>query len=89
MDGASLAELKTMLQANGWTGTTALCMLLFSLFHFPCGTTTLTLARESEEPEMDARRRRAADSGGHDGLLCRASGGDVAEKYEYKMYYRP
>ena len=48
VDGASLAELKTMLQANGWTGTTALCMLLFSLFHFPCGTTTLTLARESK-----------------------------------------
>ena len=48
VDGASLAELKTMLLANGWTGTTALCMLLFSLFHFPCGTTTLTLARESK-----------------------------------------
>ena len=48
VDGASLAELRTMLLANGWTGTTALCMLLFSLFHFPCGTTTLTLARESK-----------------------------------------
>lgn len=48
VDGASLAELRTVLLANGWTGTTALCMLLFSLFHFPCGTTTLTLARESK-----------------------------------------
>ena len=48
VDGASLVELKTMLLANGWTGMTALCMLLFSLFHFPCGTTTLTLARESK-----------------------------------------
>ena len=47
VDGASLAELKTMLLANGWTGTTALCMLLFSLFHFPCGTTCLTIRRET------------------------------------------
>lgn len=45
---ASLAELEGLLLANGWTGTTALCMLLFSLFHFPCGTTTLTLARETK-----------------------------------------
>ena len=45
---ASLAELKALLLANGWTGTTALCMLLFSLLHFPCGTTTLTLARETK-----------------------------------------
>ena len=47
-DCASLAELKAVLLANGWTGTTALCMMLFSLFHFPCGTTTLTLARETK-----------------------------------------
>jgi len=44
---ASLAELRALLLANGWTGTTALCMLIFSLLHFPCGTTTLTLARET------------------------------------------
>lgn len=44
---ASLAELRTLLLVNGWTGETALCMALFSLLHFPCGTTTLTLLRET------------------------------------------
>ncbi len=45
---ASLAELHALLAANGWTNTTALCTLLFSLFHFPCGTTTLTLLHETK-----------------------------------------
>ena len=48
VDCTSLTELKTLLLANGWTETTALCMLLFSLLHFPCGTTMLTLARETK-----------------------------------------
>lgn len=43
----NLGELKALLLANGWNATTALCMLLFTLFHFPCGTTCLTLRRES------------------------------------------
>ena len=48
VDSASLPELRALLLANGWTETTALCMILFSLLHFPCGTTTLTLARETK-----------------------------------------
>ena len=48
VDIASLPELRALLLANGWTETTALCMILFSLLHFPCGTTTLTLARETK-----------------------------------------
>ena len=48
VDCTSLAQLRTLLCANGWTGATALCMMLFSLLHFPCGTTTLTLARETK-----------------------------------------
>ncbi len=46
-DYASLAELHTLLAANGWTAATALCALLFTLFHFPCGTTCLTIWRET------------------------------------------
>lgn len=50
VDCTSLAELSALLAANGWTNTTALCMMLFSLLHFPCGTTTLTLLRETKSP---------------------------------------
>lgn len=43
----SLANLATILLANGWTQTTALCFLLFSLFHWPCSTTCLTIHKET------------------------------------------
>lgn len=42
-----LAVLRAVLTAHGWTATTALCALLFSLAHWPCSTTCLTLRRES------------------------------------------
>ncbi|WP_333870210.1 nucleoside recognition domain-containing protein [Desulforamulus putei] len=32
---------------HGWTWVTAVCMMLFSLLHFPCGTTLWTIWRES------------------------------------------
>ena len=47
VDYASLAELRLILSANGWTAVTAVCVLIFTLFHFPCGTTLLTIARET------------------------------------------
>ena len=43
----SLAGLREILTANGWTESTALCAILFTLFHFPCGTTCLTILRET------------------------------------------
>ncbi len=46
-DYGSLAELRALLVANGWTQTTAICTMLFSLFHWPCGTTILTMKKES------------------------------------------
>ena len=46
-DYSSLAELHGLLAANGWTTVTAVCALLFTLFHFPCGTTCLTIWRET------------------------------------------
>lgn len=42
-----LNGLRELLLANGWTNSTALCVLLFSLFHFPCSTTCLTIRKES------------------------------------------
>lgn len=47
-DYGSLTELRVLLSANGWTTVTAACALLFTLFHFPCGTTCLTIWRETK-----------------------------------------
>lgn len=42
-----LEQLRQILLANGWTGVTALCTMLLCLLHFPCGTTCLTIYRET------------------------------------------
>lgn len=41
------AALKNLLVENGWTWVTALCTALFSLMHWPCSTTLLTIRRET------------------------------------------
>ena len=46
-DTGDLQALGALLAANGWTWLTALCTILFSLFHWPCSTTCLTIARET------------------------------------------
>lgn len=43
----SLDQLRDLLVANGWTWLTAICTMLFSLMHWPCGTTCLTIRKES------------------------------------------
>ena len=50
----SLQQLHALLSANGWTAVTALCVLLFTLFHFPCGTTCLTIWRETRSAKWTA-----------------------------------
>jgi len=47
MEYTALSELKTVLTANGWTALTALCVMIFMLFHFPCSTTLMTIKKES------------------------------------------
>ncbi len=42
------AELANILTLQGWTFSTALCTALFSLNHFPCATTLLTIWKESK-----------------------------------------
>jgi ferrous iron transport protein B len=42
-----MAQLGSLFQANGWTLTTAVCMMLFSLLHYPCGTTSWTIYKET------------------------------------------
>lgn len=44
----SLIQLKELFVANGWTWVTALCTILFSLLHFPCSTTCLTIYKETK-----------------------------------------
>ena len=36
-----------LLHAHGWTLKTYICMALFSLFHWPCSTTCLTIKKET------------------------------------------
>lgn len=53
MAEGSLPDLPTadtvlaLLTENGWTSVTAVCFLLFSLFHWPCSTTLITVRRET------------------------------------------
>lgn len=43
----NLQALKSLLLNNGWTWVTGLNFMLFSLLHFPCATTLLTMRKES------------------------------------------
>lgn len=42
-----LSALRPLLAAQGWTAVTALCVMLFSLCHWPCSTTLLTIKKET------------------------------------------
>jgi ferrous iron transport protein B len=44
----SLSEMRQLLIDNGWTWLTAVCMMLFSLNHWPCGTTLWTIRKETQ-----------------------------------------
>ncbi len=44
---SALTEIREILILNGWTATTALCTILFSLFHWPCATSLLTIKKET------------------------------------------
>lgn len=44
----SLTELRNLLVANGWTSLTAVCVMLFSLMHWPCATTCMTIKKETK-----------------------------------------
>ena len=47
LDFESLTQLKELLVNNGWTWITAVSTMLFSLMHWPCTTTLLTIRKES------------------------------------------
>lgn len=43
-----LTMLKSLLLENNWTWVTAVCVMLFSLMHWPCATTLLTIKKETQ-----------------------------------------
>lgn len=45
LQGAALGQLLTN---NGWTWVTAVSMLLFTVMHWPCATTMLTIKKETQ-----------------------------------------
>lgn len=42
-----LSLLRELLVSNGWTPVTAICTMIFSLMHWPCSTTCLTVKKET------------------------------------------
>ena len=46
-DVSDFAAFRTLLVANGWTVCTALCTLVFTVAHWPCSTTCLTIWKET------------------------------------------
>ncbi len=47
MEATNLIALKELLLDHGWTVLTAVNVMLFSILHFPCATTLLTIKKES------------------------------------------
>lgn len=45
---SGFSELGQLLVSQGWTWMTAVCTMLFSLFHWPCSTTCLTIWKETK-----------------------------------------
>lgn len=43
----SLSELRNILISSGWSIVTAFCFIFFTMFHFPCGTTIVTIKKET------------------------------------------
>lgn len=47
VDAGDHLLIGSLLRSNGWTPTTAICFMIFSLFHWPCTTTVLTVKKET------------------------------------------
>lgn len=50
----SFTELHNLLINNGWTILTAICTMLFSLIHWPCATTCMTIYKETKSMKWTA-----------------------------------
>ena len=50
----SLSQLYTLLVDHGWTWVTAVSTMLFSLMHWPCSTTCMTIRQETQSAKWTA-----------------------------------
>ena len=64
------AQLRDLLTANGWDMRTAVCMLIFTMFHFPCATTCMTIRKETGSLKWTALSFALPTAAG--ALLCMA-----------------
>lgn len=46
-DSLSAMEMRRLFTENGWTWLTALNVMIFTLFHWPCSTTLMTIRKET------------------------------------------
>ena len=53
-EAESMTALGEMLMQNGWTWVTAACTVIFSLMHWPCSTTMITIWRETRSAKWTA-----------------------------------
>ncbi|HYK74698.1 MAG TPA: nucleoside recognition domain-containing protein, partial [Pseudoneobacillus sp.] len=51
IDVDGIGDIKQLFLDHGWTWLTALNMMLFSLLHFPCGTTLINIYKETKSPK--------------------------------------
>ncbi len=48
VDVNDLNVIYNLLLSNGWTLITAICMIIFVVFHYPCSTTMITIYKETK-----------------------------------------
>lgn len=46
-DAADAMQIRELFVSNGWNLKTAVCVIIFSLCHFPCATTLMTIKKET------------------------------------------
>ena len=54
VDMTDLNALHALLVNHGWTWVTALCTMVFSLMHWPCSTTCMTIYKETKSLKWTA-----------------------------------
>lgn len=53
-EASSITAMKELFVSNGWNSVTAMCTMLFSLFHWPCSTTIITVKKETQSIKWTA-----------------------------------
>ena len=48
IDSGDISAIAPLLTQNGWTILTAINVMIFTLMHFPCATTLLTIKKETK-----------------------------------------